>query len=446
MSGILFCLDETGVQYTLNPGDWLMFPVFSGNKRRPATLWLRREAGLNILPFTLVQRYIIKELAQGFILCFISLLTLILMGRGLQMRNLFLGLDLSALDVAVLFFYMIPMFMLIVVPFSCMLTVFLIFLRMSTDRELIALRAGGVSLYQLLPAPLIFCTLCGVMTLYVSLFGISWGMDNFRSTVVDIASNHARIVVQPGVFNQDIFGLTLFARQVDPDTQEMRSVIFEDRTQEAKNRLTVLAETGTITAEPSTGSILFTLKNGHIYRADGQQFGILGFAEYEIRLDLSSVFSGAEIGGVRPKEMSWGQLQKMHGERNAPSQRFQLKVAVERQKRWALPAACVVLGLFAMPLACMFEGVRRQMGVLLSLATFLVYYSVFSLGISIGESGKVAPVLGLWIPNAIFTLIGIAGLYFTVREQVPTVHSVLLRIPFVRRRFDQRAQQGEGNP
>ncbi|SBV93856.1 putative Permease [uncultured delta proteobacterium] len=404
----------------------------------------RREDRLNILRVTLVQRYIIKELAQGFVLCFVSLLTLILMGRGLQMRNLFLGLDLSALDAAMLFFYMIPMFMLIVVPFSCMLTVFLSFLRMSTDRELVALRAGGVSLYQLLPAPLIFCTLCAVMTLFVSLYGVSWGMDNFRATIVDIANNRARIVVQPGVFNQDIFGLTLFARQVDPDTQEMRSVIFEDRTQDKKNRLTILAETGTIKAEPSTGSLLFTLHNGHIYRADGEQFGILGFDTYEIRLDLSKVFSGADIGEIRPKEMSWDQLRQAYREPDVSSPRFQLKVAVELQKRWALPVSCIVLGLFAMPLACMFEGVRRQMGVVLSLVTFLIYYSVFSLGISIGESGKVAPAFGLWVPNALFAVLGILGLYLTVREQVPTVQSILLRIPYLRRREELRVQQGDG--
>jgi len=359
------------------------------------------------------------------------------------MRNLFLGLDLSALDAVMLFFYMVPMFMLIVVPFSCMLTVFLTFLRMSTDRELVALRAGGVSLYQLLPAPLIFCTLCGLMTLMVSLYGISWGMDNFRSTVVDIANTRARVVVQPGVFNKDIFGLTLFARQVDPDTQEMRSVIFEDRTREDKNSMTILAERGTITAEPGTGSLLFKLRNGHIYRADGVQFGILDFDEYEIRLDLSKVFSGVDIGDIRPKEMSWQQLQQAPFAEKTPSQRFLLKVAVESQKRWALPAACVVLGLFAMPLACMFEGVRRQMGVVLSLVMFLVYYSVFSLGISISESGKIAPVLGLWIPNLLFTVAGIAGLVLTVREQVPTVQAVLRGIPFIRKRLEAREQHGE---
>jgi Predicted permeases len=189
--------------------------------------------------------------------------------------------------------------------------------------------------------------------------------------------------------------------------------------------------------------LLFKLRNGHIYRADGVQFGILDFDEYEIRLDLSKVFSGVDIGDIRPKEMSWQQLQQAPFAEKTPSQRFLLKVAVESQKRWALPAACIVLGLFAMPLACMFEGVRRQMGVVLSLVMFLVYYSVFSLGISISESGKIAPVLGLWIPNLLFTVAGIAGLVLTVREQVPTVQAVLRGIPFIRKRLEAREQHGE---
>ena len=367
-------------------------------------------------------------------LCLVSLLTLILIGRGLQLRDLFLGLELSAWDTIMLFLYMVPLFMLLVVPLSCMLSVFLTFLRMSTDRELVALKAGGVSLYQMLAAPLVFCALCGVMNIFVSLSGVAWGMNQFRTTILDIANTRARVVVQPGVFNQDLFGLTLFARQVDPDNGEMHNIIFEDRTRDDKNRLTILAPTGAITTETSTGSILFKLYNGHIYRADGEQFGILGFGEYVIRLDLSKVFAGVDLGDVRPKEMTWVDLDKMHKDSSAPNLRFQLKVAVERQKRWALPVACLVLGFFAMPLACAFEGVRRQMGVVLSLVMFLVYYSLLSLGLSIGESGKLSPVIGLWFPNALFLVLGCIGFYLTVNERVPTLHSLLLRIPFFRRR------------
>lgn len=363
----------------------------------------------------------------------VSLLTLILIGRGLQLRDLFLGLDLDTMDALALFGYMVPFFLLLVMPLACMLSVFLTFLRMSTDRELIAMKAGGVSLYQLLVAPLIFCLVCLAFNIFISMHGVAWGMTKFRSTIMDIATSRARIVVQPGVFNQDIFGLTLFARQVDADTSEMKQVIFEDRTRDKKNRITILAPRGQIVTEPEQGNLVFKLYDGHIYRADGDQFGILGFGEYVIRLDLANLFSSVELGEVRPKEMSWAELGRFHAEQNAPSRRFQLKVNVERHKRWALPAACLVLGLFAMPLACAFEGVRRQMGVVLSLVMFLVYYSLLSLGLSMGESGRLPPMVGLWIPNVLFGLAGAIGLHLAVHERTPNILSLLQYLPFRRR-------------
>ncbi|GHV55055.1 LPS export ABC transporter permease LptF [Deltaproteobacteria bacterium] len=398
---------------------------------------------MNIPRFSLIWRYIFKELAQGFLLCFVSLLMLILISRGVQMRDMLLELNLSIFDMFLLFLYMVPMFMLIVVPFSCMFSVFLSFLRMSTDRELVALKAGGVSIHRLLPAPVVFCTFCALINIMVSLYGVSWGMGNFRDTIMDIAKNRARIVVQPGVFNQDIFGLTLFARQVNPDTLEMRNVIFEDRARDAQKPLTILADRGTISSEPNTASILFSLQDGHIYRADGEQFGILGFERYEVRLDMANVFSGAVLETIRPKEMSWEMLDRIHAGQTNDSARMRLRVAIERQKRWALPVACVILGFFAMPLACMFDGVRRQMGVLLSLLMFLVYYSLFSLGMSAAESGVLAPGAGIWAPNALFAVFGILGMYMTVRERVPTFQSVLLRIPFFRKRSDLRSAANE---
>ena len=102
---------------------------------------------------SLLQRQIFKEIANLFVLAVGVLLTLILISRAVQMRELFLGLDLGILDTVLLFGYMTPLFLMLVIPIACMLSVFLTFLRMSTDRELVALRAGGINIYQMLPAP-----------------------------------------------------------------------------------------------------------------------------------------------------------------------------------------------------------------------------------------------------------------------------------------------------
>lgn len=343
------------------------------------------------------------------------------------MRNLFLGLELGATDIIMLFGYMMPMFLVFVLPISCMVSVFLTYLRMSTDRELIALKAGGVSVYQMLFAPAVFSFLCMCLAVFVSLHGIAWGMGQFRSTLLEIANTRAKVVVQPGVFNQDIFGLTLFARKVDPETGHMRDVVFEDKTQTEDASITILAPSGEIITDESRGELVFNLHNGRIYRVVEGQFSILSFKEYAVHLDLSKIFSGVDLGDIRPKEMAWDALLAMEKEHNAPSDRFQRKVSVEIQKRWALPVACLVLGIFAVPLACSFEGVKRQMGIILALLLFLAYYGLFSVGLSTGESGRIPPVISIWMANILFSLAAVAGLYLTGRERVPSVAGLLHR-------------------
>ena len=52
---------------------------------------------------SLLQRQIFKEIANLFVLAVGVLLTLILISRAVQMRELFLGLDLGILDTVLLF-------------------------------------------------------------------------------------------------------------------------------------------------------------------------------------------------------------------------------------------------------------------------------------------------------------------------------------------------------
>ncbi|WP_263284318.1 LPS export ABC transporter permease LptF [Nitratidesulfovibrio sp. SRB-5] len=381
-----------------------------------------------------MQRQLFGELLHLFLLCLGSLLTLVLIGRGLQLRELFLGLDLGLADAVLLFVYLTPFFMLLVVPVACMLSVFLTFLRMSTDRELVALKAGGVSLYQMLAAPLLFCVLCTLLTLGISLQGLAWGMANFRATVMDIANSRARVVVQPGVFNKDIPGLTLFARQVDPADNRLSQVIVEDRSRE-DSTLTILAPTGAIATDEARGELLFRLQNGRLYKTEGQQVSVLGFGEYVVRIDLGLMFKGLDLGRVKPKELSWEQLRALpldDGKGNVDDKLLR-KVAVEVHKRWVFPAACLVLGLFAMPLACAFEGLHRQFGVVLALLMFLVYYSLLSFGLTTGEAGTIAPEVGLWTPNVLFLGAGLWGLRLAARERAPSLsglfsHSRLARL------------------
>ncbi len=383
----------------------------------------------SVMP-SLLQRQIFREIAHIFVLCATVLLMLILISRAVQMRELLLGLDMSLLDTARLFAYMTPTFLLLVIPISCMLAAFLTFLRMGTDREMVALRAGGVSIYQMLPAPVLFSVLCVGLTLWVSLHWVSWGMSQFRSTVMDIATTRARIVAQPGVFSSDFPKLVLFARNVDPDKGTLYRVMVNDRSHEGRD-ITILAPEGEISSDSSRGELVFTLRNGQLYSTTGEQHSVLSFGVYAVRLPLNAIFKDVNLGGVRPRELSWDELRRVRRDYRARMAEFSsgkeneyrdllnytLKIDVERQKRWAYPAACLALTLFVLPLATAFQGMRRQMGMVIALVMFFVYYGMMSVGFTLGESGVLPPAIGLWLPNALFLLGGLVGLRFAARER-----------------------------
>lgn len=377
---------------------------------------------------SLLPRQIVREIAFLFILGTGVLLTLILISRAVQMRELFLGLNLGVLDTVLLFGYMTPLFLMLVIPIACMLAVFLTFLRMSTDRELIALRAGGISIYQLLPAPLLFSIFCTFLTLWVSLHWLSWGMGHFRSTILDIANTRARIVVQPGVFNTDFPNIVLFARQVDPTTGEMSQVLVDDRSRPERNMI-ILAPYGRIDTDQERGELVFNLDKGQIYTSHDESSSVLSFTEYTVRLPLDSLFKSLDLGEVRPREMSWKQLSTItRAEALKVDVGYANKLDVERQKRWAYPTACLALTLFVLPLATAFEGLHRQTGLLLALGMFFIYYSLMSLGFSMGESGTLPPVIGLWAPNILFFILGLYGLWLSARERSPRIVELLARL------------------
>lgn len=273
----------------------------------------------------------------------------------------------------------------------------------------------------MLPAPLLFSVICMLLTLWVSLHWLAWGMGHFRETILEIANTRARVVVQPGVFNTDFPNLVLFARQVNPGDGDMSQVLVDDRSHPERH-MTILAPEGRFDTDTERGELVFLLEDGKIYTTDKKGSSVLAFDEYKVRLPLDSLFKSLDLGDVRPREMSWSKLSSITREEALKvDANYANKLEVERHKRWAYPVACIALTLFVLPLASAFEGLHRQTGLMLALAMFFVYYSLMSLGFSTGESGAIPPSIGLWVPNILFLCLGIYGLWLTAHERTPHV-------------------------
>jgi len=368
--------------------------------------------------WTLLQKRVFQEICVLFFLTWAGLISLLLVGRLLQLRELFLHQEVSTLDIFQLFLFLSPFFLFMLIPVACLLSTFLVFLRMSNDRELVALKSGGVSLYQILPAPIVFSLLAASLALVIGLGGISWGFDNFRRHALDLAHSKTQMVLQPGIFHKDFPGLTIFARNVDTD-QRLRQVFVEDQTRPEITAV-IVAPVGYVVTEPQEGRILFALEHGRIYRLQHNAITELRFETYLVRLDLDQLLMGISVREPKPKEMSWADLRRWSSMPDLIEQRgeeFANRVAVEIQKRWVIPAACLILGLLAIPLAQAFEGLKRHYALILIMGVFFVFYGMFSTGIVLGELGIVPAYLPLWGQMLLFGAMAGLGIWFAAQER-----------------------------
>ena len=101
---------------------------------------------------TIINRYIFKELWSPFGISMAFFSFVFIMAELPEITDYVVNYQIGLKTVLLLLTYAMPYFLQFVIPMSVMISVLLTFLRMSADMEIVALKAGGVSIYRLLPA------------------------------------------------------------------------------------------------------------------------------------------------------------------------------------------------------------------------------------------------------------------------------------------------------
>jgi lipopolysaccharide export system permease protein len=75
--------------------------------------------------------------------------------------------------------------------------------------------------------------------------------------------------------------------------------------------------------------------------------------------------------------------------------------------RWALPITCLVTVLLAVPLSIHFSRRGGGSGIFLAIVLSVMMLFISTIALALGESGILQPIIAAWLPNIIFTVIGL---------------------------------------
>src|SRR5260370_26404834 len=192
---------------------------------------------------TILDRYVAREVLAPFGLG-VALLTFALVtGKLLKLTDMVVNHGVSIGEVLGLIAFIMPAFLELTFPMAMLLGVLLGFGRMSGDREMIAARACGVSLYRLAIPVMAFAILVYAISSWFALSLRPWANSNLRQSLYDLTRTRAAAGIRQEVFNRDFRGLVLYVDGLAPGASELRGVMISDaRTPGQQN--TIVANRG----------------------------------------------------------------------------------------------------------------------------------------------------------------------------------------------------------
>jgi lipopolysaccharide export system permease protein len=366
----------------------------------------------------LVHRYLFVELLPPFGINLAFFTFIFLTSRILEITNLVVNHGVGVLQVLQVVVYTIPYFMVFVIPMAVMMAVLLTFLRLTSDNEIVALKAGGVNVTALLPPVLLFCLLGGLLTAFMSLYGQPWGRSSAKQLVTRIAAGSIDIGLRERQFTDTFEGITLYVGQVDTQTRTLREVFIENR-QDAKMASTVVAPRGQLLRAADGLTWRLRLFDGTIHQVDLQELraNAIGFDTYDLTLSLGEMLQPEKSPSKHRREMNLTELGRYIREHRQARDAGYFNALMRYHKMFAIPFACLALGFLAMPLGMQAKRASRSYGLVLGVAFFLAYYLLLSAGSVFGESGRIPPIAAVWMPNLVTVAVGVFLFVRMARER-----------------------------
>lgn len=327
-----------------------------------------------------------------------------LLGNLIKIADLIINKGVDIYHVSKLFLFMIPFLLTYTLPIASLAAVLLALGRLSSDNEIVAIRANGVNLFTLILPLLIIGTILSMILVIFNDRVIPYVHFASRKTLIEVGIKNPTAALEPGVFINSFQNYVLFIYRIE-DNKLINIRIYEPR--EGKPTRTIVAKSGEFIALPEKNTIKLKLMDGSTDEPDPEKpenFYKLNFKTYFMNLNLAQAQDKDKIG-KKPKDMTIQEL-KNEVQKVKKSGIDPMPLITEINEKISLAFSCLVFILFGAPLAIITR--RREKSINFGIAFLVVgsYYLILIGAEALSLRGIINPAIGMWLPNIIFGTIG----------------------------------------
>jgi lipopolysaccharide export system permease protein len=353
----------------------------------------------------IIKRHIVLSFMTTFVVTLIVLTFVVSIGAVFKIADL-LARDVSASLVMRSFLCGIPFALMFSIPISALTASLLVFGRLSSDNEITAMKACGVSMWQIASAPLLVSVLLMTLCLYINTELAPMSHYARRKLMGSLLVSKPLALLEEGRFIRDFEGLIVYlGRRKGNNIKNVRILELGGTKRE------IQARSGVVSVATNRTDLIIDLFEVRIDPFDPARpgAGYCGTWRKTIKDALRTRSYTKRVEDMNAIELIYGmQDPDAYFSGLAPEDQLKQRTAVkvELNKRIALSAACFAFVIIGIPLGVTAHRKESSVGVGISLFLVFNFYLFIIVAESLARYPQTVPELIVWLPVLLFTWLG----------------------------------------
>jgi lipopolysaccharide export system permease protein len=355
----------------------------------------------------ILRDYFLREfLGPLFLSLGVISFVMVLVGNLRRIADLVINKGVDIFSVFKLFLFMVPYIVTYALPISVLIAVLISLGRLSSDNEIVAIRASGINLLRLINPLLVTGIILSLALVIFNDRAASYSHFAYRKILLEIGIKRPAAAFEEGVFINSFQNYILFIYHVDQKKNRLSNIRIYEPREDGPTR-TIIAKAGEFITDPDKGTVKLKLIDGSSDEPDPNNptnFYKLNFKTYFMNLNLAQAQDKDKLR-KKPKDMTTQEL--VHEISKLKSSGIEATpLMTEINEKISLAFSCLVFILLGSSLAIITRRREKSINIGLAVLVITVYYPLFIGCEALAIQGYLNPTVAMWIPNMLFAIIG----------------------------------------
>jgi lipopolysaccharide export LptBFGC system permease protein LptF len=351
----------------------------------------------------LVSRYLMAAILPYFFSAWTLLTVVLFVQQASRYADIFFGVDIPGNLVWRLAAALLPNVIAFTCPMAVLVGTIIGLTKMQGDSELVAIRASGVGNLQIALPIVVLGVLLSGFAFLVNSRGVPIAASLVRSVAIQTALKKLESPIEPGTFNTEVAGYTIFVRSGDIETGRWQNIFIynEDHPRNAARLIT--SSSGRIDANDQSSELV--LENASVTTLPltpgvgkyvTESIGDIRLAIKTPRADLVRRLTSSQL---TPEELGLSQLSEYAAAaERTPHERVEAQIL--QQRRLLLSITPLIFCLLGTVIVLRINRGGRGFGIALALGVLVLYYFLAFAGEQLARTNYVPVWFGGLMPLA----------------------------------------------